>query len=161
MKTHTWKTSCISKGPARLKMPKQSIMGEIISQSASAQIQNAPPGSLPSARAFLDYILRSTLHGCSDACLMVAGQTFTILITHAKLTCWVHLWSLCVHPSAQTGATISQPHYLGMTSSDCHYATPPAYWEKTAREIQNPTKYRTKSRWPQWHVRAMMRSAPL
>lgn len=86
MKTHTWKTSYISKGPARLKMLKA------LWDKSSLRV--------PLYKSKMPLLVLYLLHGhswttssgplCtggSDACLMVVGQKFAILITQAKLTC--------------------------------------------------------------------------
>lgn len=55
----------------------------------------------------------------SDACLMVAGLTFAILITQVKLTCWVHLWSLCGFTYLQNPKPQSATQYGREKLSSC------------------------------------------
>ena len=131
-------------------MPKQNIMGQIISQSASAQILNVPPSSLPSAWALLDYILWFTFQGWQWR-LSHGGVSE---IFHSHHTSQTDLLSssliiVCVHPSAQTGVTIQSGTLPGNNIIKLgHHAMLSAYWEKKmslqpricACAIQTPTK---------------------
>ena len=152
-------------------MPKQNIMGQIISQSASAQILNVPPSSLPSAWALLDYILWFTFQGWQWR--LSHGGVSEIFHSHhtSQTDSWVHLWSLCVSTHLHKQVPLySQPHYLEITSSNwvimpCSLPTEKKkclYSQGNAHVQYKPRlNVETKSNWPQWHVRAMMRSDPL